>query len=118
MIKKIIFFIGATACTVMGTLYAQTGKKGILTDEFIFEKASFPESHASTIAETPGGLVAAWFGGTKEGKPDVDIWVSRHLNGKWSTPVDVANGIQNDTLRYACWNPVLYQIPHGDLLLF
>jgi alpha-L-rhamnosidase len=118
MIKKIIFFIGATACTVMGTLYAQTGKKGIITDEFIFEKAPFPESHASTIAETPAGLVAAWFGGTKEGKPDVDIRVSRHLNGKWSTPVDVANGIQNDTLRYACWNPVLYQIPHGDLLLF
>jgi hypothetical protein len=32
-------------------------KEGILTDEFIFEKAPFPESHASTIAETPTGLV-------------------------------------------------------------
>lgn len=93
-------------------------KQGILTDEFIFEQASFPESHASTIAETPKGLVAAWFGGTKEGFPDVCIRVSRYENGKWSEPVNVANGIQNDTLQYACWNPVLYQVPAGDLLLF
>jgi hypothetical protein len=46
-------------------------------DEFIFETAPFPESHASTIAETPSGFVAAWFGGTKERNPDVGIWVSR-----------------------------------------
>lgn len=41
-------------------LKAQTyWKQGIITDEFIFEKAPFPESHAATIAETPKGLVAA-----------------------------------------------------------
>ena len=40
-------------------------KKGILVDEFIYDTASFPQSHASTIAETPDGLIAAWFGGTK-----------------------------------------------------
>ncbi len=62
--------------------------------------------------------MAAWFGGTKERNPDVCIWVSRKVNGKWSEGVNVANGIQNDTLRYPCWNPVLYQIPNGDLLLF
>lgn len=93
-------------------------KKGMLKDEFIFDRASFPESHASTIAETPKGLVAAWFGGTKEGKPDVCIWVSRYEKGKWTEPYQVADGIVNDTLRYACWNPVLYQVPGGDLLLF
>jgi len=53
-------------------------KKGILVDEFIFDTASFPESHASTIAETPEGLIAAWFGGTKEGNEDVCIWTA-HL---------------------------------------
>lgn len=115
-IIKIALFVFLT-CTVVETVCAQ-GKKGILTDEFIFEKASFPESHASTIAETPKGMIAAWFGGTKEGKPDVDIWVSHQLSGKWTAPLDVANGIQNDTLRYACWNPVLYQVPKGELLLF
>src|SRR5580765_2029087 len=73
-------------------------KKGIVTEEFIFDKAPFPESHASTIAETPKGLVAAWFGGTKERNPDVEIWVSRKMNNKWTAPVSVANGIQNATL--------------------
>lgn len=93
-------------------------KSGILTDEFIFEKASFPSSHASTIAATPKGLVAAWFGGTKEGNPDVGIKVSRHENGAWTAPVEVANGIQPNGDRHPCWNPVLYQVPEGPLLLF
>lgn len=93
-------------------------KSGILKDEFIFQRASFPESHASTIAETPKGLVAAWFGGTKERNPDVGIWVSRLVDGHWTEPVEVANGVVNDTLRYPTWNPVLYQVPNGELMLF
>ena len=36
---------------------------GIATAEFIFEDAPFPECHASTIAQTTGGLVAAFFAG-------------------------------------------------------
>ena len=102
------------------TAQAQTKawKRGIVTDEFVFDTASFPESHASTIAETPAGLVIAWFGGTKERNPDVEIRVSRRVGGKWTAPVSVADGIQNDTLRYPTWNPVLYQVPGGELLLF
>ena len=46
-------------------------KDGILVDEFIYTEAPFPEAHAATIAETPDGLIAAWFGGTKEGNKDV-----------------------------------------------
>jgi predicted neuraminidase len=86
--------------------------------EFIFEDAPFPECHASTIAETPAGLVAAWFGGTREGDQDVGIWVSRHVEGRWSDPVEVANGIQHATLRHPCWNPVLFQQPKGALQLY
>jgi alpha-L-rhamnosidase len=109
------------------SLSAQTAKKrtwkeGIITDEFIFEKAPFPSCHAATIAETgKGGLVAAWFGGTKERNPDVGIWVSRKDKGssKWTAPVEVANGVQADgSPRQPTWNPVLYQVPNGDLLLF
>jgi len=98
----------------------QKEKKAILASEFIYDTASFPECHAATIAETPTGLVTAFFGGTKERNPDVCIYVSRKTQGsdKWTAPENVANGIQNSTLRYACWNPVLYQIPGGDLLLF
>ncbi|KAI9453505.1 alpha-L-rhamnosidase [Russula earlei] len=93
-------------------------RKGIVKDEFIFTRAGFPESHASTIAETPKGLIAAWFGGTKEGNKDVCIWTSRLVNHQWAEPVKVADGIINDTTRYACYNPVLYQVPGGELLLF
>lgn len=102
-------------------LLAQAGrwKQGIVQAAFIFEQAPFPQSHAATIAETPKGLVAAWFGGTKERNPDVGIWVSRKENHLWTAPVEVANGIQADgKTRYACWNPVLYQVPGGELLLF
>lgn len=102
--------------------YSFTGhyrwRAGILNDEFIFTHASFPESHAATIAETPEGLIASWFGGTKEGNKDVCIWTSRLVNDQWSDPLKVADGVINDSTRYPCYNPVLYQVPGGELLLF
>lgn len=112
----ILFF--CLGCGLITNAQSNIWKQGIITDEFIFEKAPYPECHAATIAETKTGLVAAWFGGTKERNPDVCIWVSRFVNGKWTEGINVANGIQNDSLRYACWNPVLYQVPGGNLLLF
>lgn len=120
MIYKLlsVIFVGLAGVVAPAGLYAQSG--GVVRSEFIFDTAPFPECHAATIAETPKGLVAAWFGGTKERNPDVCIYVSRKDQGSrhWSTPLNVANGIQSDTLRYACWNPVLYQVPAGGLLLF
>lgn len=92
---------------------------GLLKSEFIYDTAPFPSCHATTIVEPIGsGLVAAWFGGTAERNPDVGIWVSRHDEGKWTTPVEVANGVQPDGTRHPCWNPVLFQPKSGPLLLF
>ena len=85
--------------------------------EFIFQKAPFRSCHASTIAETKSGLIAAWFGGSDEGEKDVSIWTARHDGVTWSAPAEVANGIQADG-RFPCWNPVLFQAPNGPLLLF
>lgn len=99
-------------------LSAKPWRQGILVEEFLFTEAPFPESHAATIAETPAGLVVAWFGGLKERHKDVCIYVSRRVDGRWSEPVNVADGALDDSTRYACWNPVLYQVPGGDLLLF
>ena len=97
----------------------KTWREGILVDEFIYDKAPYPSCHAATIVEASNGeLVASWFGGTYERHPDVGIWVSKLKNGTWTEPVEVANGVQNDTLRYPTWNPVLYQVPNGDLMLF
>ena len=96
------------------------GKDGYLSGELIFslDRRPTPECHASTLAETPSGMIAAWFGGSHEKNQDVGIWVSHLLEGKWSAPMEVVNGIQNDSLRYPCWNPVLFQPADGPLLLF
>jgi len=85
---------------------------------FIYETAPFPSCHASTLAETPEGIVAAWFGGTHEKHKDVGIWLSRLEGGRWTAPVEVADGVQDPTLRYPTWNPVLFQMPGKELLLF
>ena len=89
-----------------------------LPSEFIFQKASFASSHASTIVETPKGLISAFFAGSDEGNKDVGIWLSRNIQGRWTPPVQVADGIQNKKVQYPCWNPVLFQMPQGELLLF
>lgn len=96
------------------------GEEGYVRGEMIFslEDAPTDQCHASTIEETDSGLIAAWFGGPYEKHPDVGIWISRHLKGRWTKPVEVVNGIQNDTLRFPCWNPVLFQPDSGPLMLF
>jgi len=91
---------------------------GVVTSEFIYESAPFPSCHASTIEETKGGLITAWFGGTHERHPDVCIYVSRLENGKWTAPQEVANGVGFATNRLPTWNPVLFQPKTGPLMLF
>jgi predicted neuraminidase len=88
------------------------------TVEFIFESAPFASAHASTIVETRTGLVAAWFGGTREGADDVGIWLSRRVGGKWTPPVEVATGVQPAGRRFPTWNPVLFVLRPGELTLF
>ena len=95
----------------------------VVHSEFIYDTGPYPQIHATTIAETPAGLVAAWFGGTHEKHPDVGIWVSRQVEGKWTPSIEVANGIQHTltdgtVVRHPTWNPVLFQPKDGPLLLF
>ena len=99
---------------------AKEGENGYIKGELIFSLDNKPtkSSHASTIEETDSGLIVAWFGGSEEKNKDVGIWLSRYLDHQWTTPVEVANGIQNDTLRYPCWNPVLFRSENGSLMLF
>ena len=98
--------------------YWTGNQNAVIKTEFIYETAPYPSCHASTIEETPSGLVAAWFGGTHERHPDVGIWVSRHAGGQWTTPVEVANGVGFATNRFPTWNPVLFQPKAGPLMLF
>jgi predicted neuraminidase len=90
-----------------------------MTPCFVFEHAPFASAHASTIAETPAGLVAAWFAGPHEGHPEVAIWLAREADGRWQEPVAVAIGVDHAGRRQPCWNPVLWQArAGGPLLLF
>ncbi|HEV3166054.1 MAG TPA: sialidase family protein [Isosphaeraceae bacterium] len=116
--------IALAATLSAGSLVAagepQARETAILGREFIYEEAPFRSCHASTLAETSEGFVAAWFGGTDEGNRDVGIWLA-HREGKdehWSRPVEVATGAQPDGQRLPCWNPVLFQAKGGPLLLF
>lgn len=99
---------------------AKPGKGAYEMGELIYslDNKPTPECHASSIVEVDDGLIAAWFGGTRERHKDVGIWVSMNLDGSWSKPVEVINGFVNDTLRYPCWNPVLFQAKNGSLMLF
>ena len=98
-----------------------TGSSAVLVDEFLYKEASFPQCHSASIAETTkGDLVACYFGGTHERHPDVCIWVSRKPKGakEWTAPQMVADGVFRPDYREACWNPVVYQVPNGELRIY
>ncbi len=107
----------------------------VVENQFLYETASFPECHSASIVELKNGdLLATYFGGTKERNPDVCIWTSRKPKGKseWQAPQLVADGVFCEGIRSAfseeeiaqgverkaCWNPVLFETPKGELLLF
>src|SRR5262245_510280 len=114
--RSLIVAAVALAATAMHA--PPPGDAAIVTSEFVFETAPFASAHASTIAETRDGLVAAWFGGTREGADDVGIWVARRAGTTWTAPAEVATGVQADGTRHPCWNPVLFSTATGTLSLF
>lgn len=118
--SHVLLFVILLSVTMEGQNFAKRPKIEILTSEFIFDQAPFPESHASTLLETgKNKILSAWFGGTREGNNDVCIYLAeKDKKGKWSTPVKVADGIVNDSLQYPCWNPVLYKKSNGNIVLF
>lgn len=91
----------------------------LLLREFVFERPPFSACHAPTIIElSRGELLAAWFGGSAEGHPDVEIWRAVHRNGAWTAPQASADGRLDDGRRFPCWNPVLFKSGRGTVFLF
>ncbi|MGD0091427.1 MAG: sialidase family protein [Planctomycetota bacterium] len=119
MFRQSQVFSLCLCASVVNTGAVENGA-AVVAREFIFENAPFASCHASTIVETSGGLAAAWFGGSAEGKPDVGIWLARQSGQgtAWSEPVQVAAPVQDGPARFPCWNPVLFQPRNGPLLLF
>ena len=86
----------------------------IANGEFIFEDAPFASAHASNVVELKNGdLLASWFGGSAEGKPDVAIWSSRKHDGKWSQLQELAR-----EPNMATYNPVIFYTKDGRLWLY
>jgi len=96
---------------------AQT-EPGLVQKSFVFDVLLAPGVHASTLAETPEGLVAAWFGGRREGADDVGIWAARFSQGVWSRPTEIARCSTPEGAPTPCWNPVLFVTRDGALRLF
>jgi predicted neuraminidase len=84
------------------------------TAEFVSDKMPTPSCHASTVVELSNGdFLASWFGGTKEGAPDVAIWMSRRTPAGWSPPREAAREPE-----VATYNPVLFHSGDGVLWLY
>jgi predicted neuraminidase len=83
--------------------------------EHIVEEARpFRQCHASTlVALGPGEFLAAWFAGSREGRPDVAVWGATRRGGRWSAPRLLAK-----VADCAHWNPVLFRAPAGEVHLF
>jgi predicted neuraminidase len=124
----LFFIVLAAGCATQITVpavdlppLAKPGKGALLSAGLIYplEGRATPQCHASTIVQTTkGGLVAAWFAGTREKHTDVAIRVARLENGKWTIPVEVADGSEGEVEEFPCWNPVLFQPRKGPLMLF
>jgi len=83
--------------------------------EMLFQSGVyFHNCHASTLLPLEDGTVlAAYFAGTREGDPDVGIWLSRREAGTWQSPVCIAK-----VGPAAHWNPVLFRSGQGIRLVF
>lgn len=86
-----------------------------LREEIFAPKSVMNSCHASTVLPLPdGSVVAAWFGGSKEGENDVKIWVSVRENDVWSKPYSVS--VSGESLPH--WNPVLFLRENGEIILY
>ena len=116
--KKTFFSLILILSNITFLAAQNNDQKSILKDEFIDEEISIPSVHSPTIAETPDGLIVAFFGGQYEGHADVGIFTSKRTSTGWTKPVLVIDGSINENEKKACYNPVLYQVPGEELILF
>lgn len=88
---------------------------GILLEEFVFTNSPTRDCHASSLLELENGdLLCTWFGGSREGAPDVKVWLARKpKGGQWQSPVSVV-----DRGGKTVFNPEFVQLKGGDIQIY
>ena len=82
--------------------------------DFVCENMPTEMCHASTLLKLKNGnFLVAWFGGTKESEPDVDIFVALKKENAWQAPAKISI---DENLPH--WNPVLFQLEDKIALYF
>ena len=117
---SIVLVLAAQICAAETPREVLDKQSGIVSRQDIFQPGEFFEScHASTVLETlDGGLLVAYFAGTREGADDVCIWISKFKDGKWSNPRIAASATMTQEKPAPCWNPVLFRNSDNSITLF
>ena len=110
LVQRLLLLLVVLLLSLQGPPCAQAVPK----PQDIFTSAPFAQCHASTVVElTDGEWLAAWFGGSDEGNPDVAIWGARHTASGWSAPFLLIR-----EPKIASWNPVLFHTQEAQLWLY
>jgi predicted neuraminidase len=114
----IIAFFGVSVAMVRAATPVEA-QPGWVKAESLFDQPPVPMNHAATICEVDGSLLAAWCGGARERALDVSIWFSRNDGKGWTVPLELVHGRDDKRrIQHPCWNPVLYKLKNGPLMLF
>lgn len=114
-----LLLLSALSAPVSTAATDPDARQPLLLREYIAQSPPTPAAHASTLVETSDGqLLAAWFGGSREGANDVGIWLARRDAHGWAAPRRIADGHQTDASTLPAWNPVLFQPRGGALQLY
>lgn len=104
---------------------AQPNEVPAFEERFVFHQDLTSFAHSPALAEIADGrLLAIWYGGSREGAPDVSLYGSRFdpAEENWTTPevVTTPSATQREIRRYVrtLGNPALWSAPDGQLWLF
>ena len=103
----------------------ETAESPVYEEKFVYPRPLTRFAHSPALAEAANGhLMLAWFGGTGEGSPSVQLFMSTYSpeHETWTKPRVV---IDRDRAReevgrfvYTIGNPALWTQPDGKLWLF
>ena len=85
-------------------------------------RGATPHAHSASIVDHQGDLVAVWYGGTREGAADTQLFMARFVDGGWALPQSVMDrhqaAVQLHRPIRKLGNPVLHRWPDDALGIF